>query len=91
MVAIWIADVVLNSGLPYELPVLHAALRDKLPTLEYIEKLRLQGRIDPYIRGIRTHNLLKTVEVLKDLDLVPGSSPIREFIGGSEYIIPHNE
>lgn len=83
-------DVVLNSGLPYELPALKKVLAGKFPSMDFILKLRREGRLDPYIRGIRTSTLLETVAEMDDLSLIPGTSPIREFIGGSEYIIPHN-
>lgn len=84
-------DAVLNSGLPYELPVLKASLKGHFPAREFIEKLRVQGRLDPYIRGVRVMSLLDTVAEWPDMALVPSTSPIREFIGGSSYIIPHND
>lgn len=84
-------DFVINAGLPYELSVLKTALGDLVPGREYVEKLRLQGRLDPYIRGIRVHTLLETVAPFPDLGLIPETSPIREFIGGSSYLIPHND
>lgn len=88
---IFSTDAVLNSGLPYELPVLKTVLKGHYPTREFIEQLRVQGRLDPYIRGIRVANLLETIADWPDLELVPSTSPIREFIGGSSYIIPHND
>ncbi|MCD6422675.1 MAG: hypothetical protein J7L42_00965 [Elusimicrobia bacterium] len=84
-------DVVINSGLPYELPALKKALEGLLPSDEFIEKLRKEGRLDPYIRGIRVKALLQTVEPIQDLSIIPPTSPLREFIGGSAYVIPHNE
>lgn len=84
-------DAVLNAGLPYELPALKTSLKDKFPTLEFREKLRAEGRLAPYIRGVRTSTLLETIDEIENLDIIPGKSPLREFIGGSEYFIPHNE
>jgi len=84
-------DVVINSGLPYELPALKKALEGFLPSDEFIENLRKEGRLDPYIRGIRVKALLQTVEPLEDLSIISPTSPLREFIGGSAYVIPHNE
>lgn len=84
-------DAVLNSGLPYELPVLKTSLKGHFPSRDFIEKLRVQGRLDPYIRGVRVMSLLDTVAEWPDMALVPSTSPIREFIGGSSYIIPHND
>ncbi len=88
---IFSTDAVINSGLPYELPVLKKALEGLLPDDEFIDKLHQEGRLDPYVRGIRVRGLLDTVSAFPDLDLIPGESPIREFIGGSTYIIPHND
>ncbi len=84
-------DAVINSGLPYELPVLKNTLKTVLPGKNFIMKLRKEGRLDPYVRGIRVHSLLDAIVPLNDLSLVPSNSPIREFIGGSDYVIPHNE
>ena len=88
---IFSTDVVINSGMPYELPVLKNSLYKRFPDMDFINGLKDQGRLDPFIRGIRTKSLLDTVEELENIDLIPGTSPIREFIGGSTYIIPHNE
>ncbi|HLD29472.1 MAG TPA: hypothetical protein VJC03_03955, partial [bacterium] len=88
---IFTTDAVVNSGMPYELPVLKKALEPLYPEESFIMNLRREGRLDPYIRGIRTRTLLDAVAPLGDFDLIPPTSPLREFIGGSEYIIPHNE
>ena len=88
---IFSTDSVINAGLPYELSVLKHALKDIFPTLEFIERLRTDARRDPYIRGLRTHTLLTTIEEFTNWDLIPSTSPIREFIGGSTYLIPHND
>ncbi|MEW5693437.1 MAG: response regulator SirA [Candidatus Hydrogenedentota bacterium] len=84
-------DDVINSGLPYELTALKKSLEGRFPSKEFIDELRIAGRLDQYIRGIRTATLLETVAEMPALDIIPPTSPIREFIGGSEYIIPHNE
>lgn len=88
---IFSTDSVINAGMPYELSVLKHALKDYFPDLAYIERLREEGRLDPYVRGIRTYSLLITVAAMTNFDLIPATSPLREFIGGSAYIIPHNE
>ncbi len=88
---IFSTDAVVNAGLPYELPALKKTLMDIFPNREFIKKLRKEGRFDPYIRGMRVLALLDAVTPLKDLSVIPSSSPIREFIGGSDYVIPHNE
>lgn len=88
---IFSTDAVVNAGIPYELPVLKKVLMDIFPDIEYIKKLRKNGRLDPYVRGMRVRSLLDAAAPLKDLSVVPSSSPLREFIGGSDYVIPHNE
>ncbi len=88
---IFSTDSVINAGLPYELSVLKFALKDLLPGTEFVHRLRGEGRLDPYVRGLRVHSLLATVEEFGTWDWIPNTSPIREFIGGSSYIIPHNE
>jgi uridine kinase len=88
---IFSTDIVINSGLPYELPALKKSLEGLFPSDEFIENLRKEGRLDPYIRGKRIKSLLSTVEPMSDLSIIPSTSPLREFIGGSSYYIPHNE
>ncbi|OGH58195.1 MAG: hypothetical protein A3I06_01000, partial [Candidatus Lindowbacteria bacterium RIFCSPLOWO2_02_FULL_62_12] len=88
---IFSTDSVINAGLPYELAVLKFSLKDILPGLDFVHRLRVEGRLDPYVRGIRTHSLLNTVLELSNSDIIPNTSPIREFIGGSIYMIPHND
>lgn len=88
---IFSTEVVINSGLPYELPVLKKVIGTEFPDDDYINQLKTDNRLDAFVRGKRTKALLETVEPIPDLDMVPGTSPIREFVGGSEYVIPHND
>ncbi len=88
---IFSTDVVLNSGLPYELPVLKMVIGENYPDHDCINQLKKDNRLAAYVRGKRTAGLLDSIEPFPDLDLIPGSSPIREFIGGSDFIIPHND
>ncbi len=88
---VYSVDAVLNAGLPYELPILKSVLKDRLPSPEALRKLRYEGRLDAYIRGIRLNTLFDTIIAYNDLDDIDGESPIREFIGGSSYEIAHNE
>lgn len=88
---IYTVDAVLNSGLPYELPILKTILRGKFPDREYIKTLRLEGRLDAYIRGVRLANLFDSILPYENIDDVDGFSPIREFIGGSKYDLAHND
>jgi uridine kinase len=88
---IYAVDAVLNPALPYELPILKAVLTNKLPGFDYVNKLRLEGRLDPYIRGARLNTLFDTIIPYENIDDVSEWSPIREFIGGSAYELAHNE
>jgi uridine kinase len=88
---IFSTEAVINSGLPYELSVLKKAIGDQYPDSDYIDGLKEEKRFAAYARGKRTRALLDSVEPFPDFDIIPATSPIREFIGGSEYVIPHNE
>lgn len=78
------SDCIINSALPYELPLLKPRL------LKYIAKAvtRYQSdprRLDAHIRANRIYALLKSVKAVKNEACVPSDSLIREFIGGSRY------
>lgn len=75
------ADYIINSGMPYELPV----YRPKL--LDYFEKWSRDYKDDPlrqdaYVRSKRVYTLLKTLSPVADDSIVPTDSVLREFIGG---------
>lgn len=77
-------DYVINSGLPYELPVMRARL------LQAFGQWEQQYRDDPlrqdaYIRAQRIHALLGAVLPVEDESSIPPDSLLREFIGGSCY------
>jgi uridine kinase len=77
-------DCIVNSALPYELPILKAKL------LTFIAKAINSYREDPkrldaHIRANRVYELLKHVKTVKDDSCVPSDSLLREFIGGSRY------
>lgn len=88
---IYSVDMVLNSGLPYELPILKTVLKDKIPSDEYLRDLRKQGRLDAYIRGVRLKALFDTIVSYDKIDEISPYSPIREFIGGSAFDLAHNK
>ena len=88
---IFSTDSVINAGMPYELPMLKKVLKPIMPDRAFIKQLRSDGRLDPYIRGMRSISLIDAAAEISDLGLVPGTSPLREFIGGSEFVIPHND
>lgn len=78
------ADFHLNGALAYELPFLKLHCEHHLPP--FLDKWRHdEKRLDGYIRARRVHELLSSIDAVKDESLVPASSVLREFIGGSIY------
>ncbi len=78
------ADYIVNTGLPYELPLYRARLIDSFAQWEE----RYKGdplREDVYERARRVHALLQSVTPVEDDSAVPRDSVLREFIGGSVY------
>jgi len=78
------ADCVVNSAMPYEIPVLRAKL------LDYFPKAMREFRRDPrkhdaYVRARRVYEFLKPMESVTDTECIPRNSLLREFIGGSRY------
>ncbi len=78
------ADVIINSALPYELPILKHRL------FPYITRATHAYRDDPkrldaHIRANRVYALLKPLRAIRDDACVPANSLLREFIGGSSY------
>jgi uridine kinase len=78
------ADFVLNTALPYELPVLKAKLWSTLPAAMDLFR-NDPHRQDAYVRAKRVHDLLAPLRVVEDDSVVPSTSLLREFIGGSAY------
>lgn len=77
-------DYLVNSALPYEIPILKAKLFHYFP--QAIERFRDEPkRQDAYIRAKRIHELLSGVIAVEDDSVVPRNSLLREFIGGSVY------
>ena len=77
-------DYLVNSAMPYELPVMKAKLFQYFP-----EALKLYRdepkRQDAYLRAKRIHDLLNGINAMMDDSPIPTNSLIREFIGGSQY------
>ena len=78
------ADCIINSALPYELPLLRHRL------FRYFSAARNRYRDDPkrldaHIRANRVYELLKPLKSVADDSSVPSNSLLREFIGGSMY------
>jgi uridine kinase len=77
-------DFIVNSAMPYELPI----LKHKL--FRYITASRNKfkddpKRLDAHIRANRVYEFLKPLKPVRDDSVVPQNSLIREFIGGSQY------
>jgi uridine kinase len=77
------ADSIINSAMPYELPLYKSKLFDGF--VEWVEKYGDDPlRQDAYMRASRVHALLETITPESDDTVVPKNSVIREFIGGLE-------
>ena len=76
------ADEIINSAMPFELPIYaHQLLRN---FLEWQQQYRNDPlREDAFTRADRVANFLKTIQPIIDDSLIPSDSVIREFIGGS--------
>jgi len=91
------ADVVINGGMPFDLPVMKpffAETPELWPTEE--DLANYPSFLDAHIRHGRVCQLLDSVEGLtmrdvNDTTFIPGDAVVREFIGGSTIKIPHNE
>jgi len=78
------ADSIVNSALPYELPLFKRRL------FRYVSLARRRfsddpRRLDAHIRANRVYDLLQPLKRVKDESCVPDDSLLREFIGGSSY------
>lgn len=78
------ADYIINSGMPYELPLYRPKLLDRFAI--WVEKYNDNPlRRDAYNRAERVYQMLQQVVGVEDDSTVPGNSVLREFIGGSIY------
>ena len=78
------ADYVVNSALPYELPIMRARMFSYFE--DWVEQYRAEPlRHDAYARAKRVHRLLAAVTPVEDESAIPLDSLLREFIGGSCY------
>jgi len=77
-------DYIVNSGLPYELPIMRARLFDHFE--KWVEQYRDDPlREDAFTRAERVYYLLQSVTPVEDDSAIPPDSLLREFIGGSCY------
>jgi uridine kinase len=78
------ANYVINSSLPYELPVMRPRLIDHFERWTELYQDDTNRR-DAYNRASRVYELLRGVTPVQDDSLIPPTSLLREFIGGSAY------
>jgi uridine kinase len=77
-------DYIVNSGLPYELPIMKGLLFERFG--EWAVRYEDDPlRDDARIRAQRVHALLQQVTQVDDDSPIPPDSLLREFIGGSCY------
>jgi uridine kinase len=78
------ADFIVNSAMPYEIPLYRPRLLDSFArwAAEYKGNPLRQ---DAFMRATRIHRVLKAVTPEEDDSPVPPDSVLREFIGGSIY------
>jgi len=76
------AHAIVNSFLPYELPIMKARVAPHLGSLveEFAED---PARQDALERAVRVKALFDQIPIIEDESLIPGRSLLREFIGGS--------
>ena len=78
------ADHVINSALPYELPIMQPRLIDHFS--RWVDEYRDDPqRQDAYSRANRVHQMLQKIAPMEDDSAISPSSLLREFIGGSAY------
>lgn len=76
------ADVIINSAMPYELPIYAHRLLSEF--LQWQQRYRSDPlREDAFVRADRVADLMKTITPVEDDSFIPSDSVIREFIGGS--------
>jgi uridine kinase len=77
-------DYLVNSAMPFELPILKHRLFKYFPAA--MEKFKDDAkRQDAYVRAKRVYETLKDLTPVEDDSPVPKTSLLREFIGGSTY------
>ncbi|QHI69993.1 uridine kinase family protein [Tichowtungia aerotolerans] len=78
------ADYLVNSAMPYEIPILKNKLFHYFPDAMAQFKDHPK-RQDAYIRAKRVFDLLSPLKTWNEDNIVPCTSHLREFIGGSRY------
>ena len=77
-------DYIINTGLPYELPIYRARMLQQFQG--WVEEYRNNPlRQDAFSRASRVCDLLDQITPVQDDSPIPADSVLREFIGGSCY------
>jgi uridine kinase len=77
-------DYIINTGLPFELPIYAGRMLDDFAswvTAYQDDTLRR----DAFNRANRVYQLLNQINLISDDSAIPSDSVLREFIGGSCY------
>ena len=77
-------DYIVNSAMPYELPIMKARLFARFEEWSAL----YEGdplRQDALERAVRIRNVLQSIPSIADESIIPNDSLLREFIGGSCY------
>jgi uridine kinase len=78
------AEVIVNSFLPYEIPIMKGRVGELFP--DYLREFKEDADgADAYDRALRIHRMFEQLPAWPDEELVPRDSLLREFIGGSVY------
>ncbi len=78
------AHTIMNSFLPYELPIMKHRLGGFFP--EFIEEFRGDPEKDDALgRAQRVQEIFQEISAWTDESVIPADSLLREFIGGSSY------
>jgi uridine kinase len=77
------ADFIINSGMPYELPLYRPRLYENF--VDWVGQYQDDPlRYDAFERAVRIQKVLEQVMPIVDDSPVPADSVLREFIGGSK-------
>lgn len=78
------ANAIVNSFLPYELPVMKKRIGHLFPG--FVDKYKKDPeRHDAFARAKRVYELFNEIPQWDNENVIPGDSLLREFIGGSIY------
>jgi len=78
------AEVIVNSFLTYEIPIMKQRVGGLFPQFIHEFKDDPDGA-DAHDRAVRIHQIFEELPVWTDEQIVPKDSLLREFIGGSDY------